>query len=102
MVFDFAIWAAGAVTVPVYETSPVDQIRWILSDSGAVAVFTGNAHLAAAVQQPPCGGAEARPPRGCHRRANPDCLIAASYLAIGCAAALLGGWRFTWRDLRNS
>jgi long-chain acyl-CoA synthetase len=50
VVCDFAIWAAGAVTVPVYETSSVGQIRWILSDSGAVAVFTGNAQLAAAVQ----------------------------------------------------
>jgi long-chain acyl-CoA synthetase len=35
---DYAIWFAGAVTVPVYETSSVDQIEWILSDSGAVAV----------------------------------------------------------------
>ncbi len=51
VVCDFAIWTAGAVTVPVYETSSVDQIRWILSDSGAVAVFIGNAHLSAAVQR---------------------------------------------------
>jgi long-chain acyl-CoA synthetase len=35
---DFAIWSAGAVTVPVYETSSVSQVEWILSDSGAVAV----------------------------------------------------------------
>jgi len=35
---DYAIWTAGAVTVPVYETSSADQIRWILSDSAAVAV----------------------------------------------------------------
>ncbi|MET9217927.1 AMP-dependent synthetase/ligase [Streptomyces sp. NPDC088197] len=34
---DFAIWSAGAVTVPVYETSSASQIEWILSDSGAVA-----------------------------------------------------------------
>lgn len=33
---DYAIWWAGAVTVPVYETSSVAQIAWILSDSGAV------------------------------------------------------------------
>ncbi|NGY62881.1 long-chain fatty acid--CoA ligase [Lentzea sp. NEAU-D13] len=37
--FDFAIWAAGGVTVPIYETSSADQIEWILSDSGAKAVF---------------------------------------------------------------
>ena len=35
---DFAIWSAGAVTVPIYETSSAEQVQWILSDSGAVAV----------------------------------------------------------------
>jgi long-chain acyl-CoA synthetase len=34
---DFAIWGAGGVTVPVYETSSPEQIQWMLSDSGAVA-----------------------------------------------------------------
>ncbi|WP_314172707.1 AMP-dependent synthetase/ligase [Streptomyces winkii] len=34
---DFAIWSAGAVTVPVYETSSPEQIAWILGDSGSVA-----------------------------------------------------------------
>ncbi|MET7638824.1 AMP-dependent synthetase/ligase [Streptomyces sp. NPDC005438] len=34
---DFAIWSAGAVTVPVYETSSPEQIAWILGDSQAVA-----------------------------------------------------------------
>ena len=32
---DYAIWFAGAVTVPVYETSSAEQIAWILGDSGA-------------------------------------------------------------------
>ncbi|WP_067814940.1 AMP-dependent synthetase/ligase [Nocardia inohanensis] len=32
---DFAIWAAGAVTVPVYDSSSAEQVRWILEDSGA-------------------------------------------------------------------
>ena len=36
---DFAIWAAGCVTVPIYETSAADQIEWILSDSGAKAII---------------------------------------------------------------
>ncbi|GAA1675268.1 AMP-dependent synthetase/ligase [Nonomuraea maheshkhaliensis] len=36
---DYAIWAAGAVTVPIYETSSVEQVRWILEDSGAKAAF---------------------------------------------------------------
>src|SRR3954463_396161 len=35
---DYAIWFAGAVTVPVYETSSAEQIQWILADSGARAV----------------------------------------------------------------
>ena len=40
---DFAIWSAGAVTVPVYETSSAEQIQWILGDSGAVACRRGAA-----------------------------------------------------------
>ncbi|MEU6710715.1 AMP-dependent synthetase/ligase [Nonomuraea sp. NPDC046802] len=36
---DYAIWSVGAVTVPIYETSSVEQVRWILSDSEAKAVF---------------------------------------------------------------
>ncbi len=36
--FDYAIWFAGAVTVPIYETSSPEQIAHILSDSGALAV----------------------------------------------------------------
>ncbi|WP_340683266.1 long-chain fatty acid--CoA ligase [Amycolatopsis coloradensis] len=36
---DFAIWAAGAVTVPIYDTSSAEQVHWILSDSAAKAVF---------------------------------------------------------------
>ena len=34
---DFAIWCAGAITVPVYETSSAEQVEWILGNSGAVA-----------------------------------------------------------------
>jgi len=30
---DWAIWRAGAVTVPLYETSSADQVEWILSDA---------------------------------------------------------------------
>jgi long-chain acyl-CoA synthetase len=44
---DYAIWFAGAVTVPIYETSSSEQIQWILSDSGARAVVAeGPEHLA--------------------------------------------------------
>jgi len=36
---DFATWFAGAVLVPVYETSSPAQVLWNLSDSGATGVF---------------------------------------------------------------
>src|SRR3984957_16570874 len=38
-VIDYAIWAAGATTVPIYETSSAEQVEWILSDSGARALI---------------------------------------------------------------
>lgn len=38
-IIDFAILAAGAVTVPIYETSSAEQIRFVLADSGAVLAF---------------------------------------------------------------
>ncbi|NYF10585.1 long-chain acyl-CoA synthetase [Leifsonia sp. AK011] len=40
---DFATWFAGAVLVPVYETSAPAQILWNLTDSGAVAMITETA-----------------------------------------------------------
>lgn len=44
---DYAIWFAGAVTVPIYETSSAEQIGWILEDSGARAIVAeGPDHLA--------------------------------------------------------
>jgi long-chain acyl-CoA synthetase len=43
---DYAIWAAGGVTVPVYETSSAEQVEWILSDSGARAAFAETARHA--------------------------------------------------------
>ncbi|MFD3517310.1 AMP-dependent synthetase/ligase [Streptomyces sp. NPDC058657] len=48
VLLDFAIWSAGAVTVPVYETSSAEQVRWILGDSGArLALVESEAHRAA-------------------------------------------------------
>jgi long-chain acyl-CoA synthetase len=40
---DFAIWTAGAVCVPVYETSSAEQVEWIMSNSGAKAIFVESA-----------------------------------------------------------
>ncbi|KOT78795.1 long-chain fatty acid--CoA ligase [Streptomyces rimosus subsp. pseudoverticillatus] len=47
---DFAIWSAGAVTVPVYETSSAEQVQWILGDSGAVACVVESPAQEAAVE----------------------------------------------------
>ncbi|WP_037906170.1 AMP-dependent synthetase/ligase [Actinacidiphila yeochonensis] len=47
---DFAIWYAGAVTVPVYETSSAEQVEWVLGDSGAVAAVVETASHEAAVE----------------------------------------------------
>ncbi|MGH3531570.1 MAG: AMP-binding protein, partial [Mycobacterium sp.] len=38
-ILDFAILSVGAVTVPLYETSSAEQVRWVLQDSGAVLAF---------------------------------------------------------------
>lgn len=46
---DYAIWAAGAVSVPIYETSSAEQVRWCLADSGAVAVVVEGRRHADAV-----------------------------------------------------
>ncbi len=40
---DFAVWYAGAVLVPIYETSAPSQILWNLTDSGAIAIITETA-----------------------------------------------------------
>src|SRR5690606_29162272 len=40
---DFALFYAGAVMVPIYETSSPAQIQWILEDSGAVAIIVESA-----------------------------------------------------------
>jgi len=37
-VVDYAIWSAGATTVPIYETSSAEQVEWILTDSDAHAL----------------------------------------------------------------
>jgi long-chain acyl-CoA synthetase len=49
-VADFAIWFAGAVTVPIYETSSAAQIAWILQDSGARRVLVDTQERGSLVQ----------------------------------------------------
>ncbi|WP_028280207.1 AMP-dependent synthetase/ligase [Arthrobacter sp. H5] len=50
-VADLAIWFAGAVTVPLYETSSAHQVSWILEDSAAVVVLVENEEKADVVRQ---------------------------------------------------
>ena len=47
MLVDLAIMSAGAVTVPVYETSSAEQLAWILEDSGAVVAIVESDDLRA-------------------------------------------------------
>lgn len=35
---DYALWAVGAVVVPIYDSSSAEQLAYILRDSGAVAL----------------------------------------------------------------
>jgi long-chain acyl-CoA synthetase len=43
----YAVWMAGGVPVTVYETSSVDQLKWIVSDSGSKMIFCENDTLRA-------------------------------------------------------
>ncbi|MFF5012297.1 AMP-dependent synthetase/ligase [Streptomyces sp. NPDC001165] len=86
-VLDFAIWAAGGQSVPVYPTSSAEQVEWIVRDSGARYVVTETAEHTAVVTAGTAGhsrqprvwqidasalsGATPRRGAGCHRHADP-------------------------------
>lgn len=51
-VLDLAIWSAGAIPVPIYDTSSASQIDWITSDAEISTIFVetdGHAELARSV-----------------------------------------------------
>jgi long-chain acyl-CoA synthetase len=48
---DFAVWFAGAISVPIYETSSPSQVAWNLGDSGAVAAFAESPHHENVIRQ---------------------------------------------------
>ncbi|MFJ3805570.1 AMP-dependent synthetase/ligase [Streptomyces sp. NPDC090073] len=60
-VLDFAIWAAGGQSVPVYPTSSAEQVEWIVRDSGARFAVTETVGNAATVTAGTAG--HTRPPR---------------------------------------
>jgi len=39
VLIDFAMWFAGGILVPIYETSSPSQLAWNLTDSGAISVI---------------------------------------------------------------
>jgi long-chain acyl-CoA synthetase len=49
-ILDFAIWFAGGVVVPVYDTSSAEQIDWILNDSHSVGIIVETPALAELVK----------------------------------------------------
>ena len=55
--FDYAIWTAGGVTVPVYETSSAEQVQWIMADAGARTCIVETAGHLATVQSTPVAAA---------------------------------------------
>lgn len=53
-IIDYAVLSIGAITVPIYETSSADQVRWVLQDSAAVALFVeSDAHAKIAEELAP-------------------------------------------------
>lgn len=60
-VLDFAIWAAGGQTVPVYATSAAEQIEWIVRDSGATLLIAETAENVATAET--ATGSLTEPPR---------------------------------------
>jgi len=48
---DWASWAAGAVPVPLYETSSAKQVQWILNDAGVTHVVVESRAHAETVEQ---------------------------------------------------
>ncbi|MEU3824596.1 AMP-dependent synthetase/ligase [Streptomyces sp. NPDC029080] len=78
-VLDFAIWAAGGQSVPVYPTSSAEQVEWIVRDSGARFAVTETAANAATLTTATAG--HARPPRLWQLQEDPGASAPAGALA---------------------
>ena len=62
---DWAVWAAGAVPVPLYETSSAEQVQWILTDADVSLLVVETAAHAATVAE--VRAETPRPARGARR-----------------------------------
>jgi len=97
---DFALFEAGAVVVPVYETSSAEQVEWILSDSGAVAVFAETDANAATVASARTGveGSGLGGASSAHDVFDYDPTVSANRLAAGDVLTLQGTVPGTYVD----
>ena len=50
-VVDYAIWYAGGISVPIYETSSPEQVQWMMSDANVVATFFESKHVLATFEE---------------------------------------------------
>lgn len=48
---DFAIWAAGALPVPIYETSSAEQVQWIVTDAAVKLIIAESPAHAATIAE---------------------------------------------------
>ncbi len=48
---DLAIMAAGAITVPIYQSNPAHEVQYILQDAGSSWIFVDHDHQAAKIRE---------------------------------------------------
>ncbi|HTY27734.1 MAG TPA: long-chain fatty acid--CoA ligase [Mycobacterium sp.] len=89
VILDYAILSVGAVTVPIYETSSAEQVRWVLEDSGAVLAITETEAHAKLVSELR-GELPALRKTFCIEAAGPAALDELAEAAAGADAAELG------------
>ncbi len=51
IIADVAIMAAGAITVPIYQSNPAHEVQYILQDAGVSWVFVDQEHQAAKIRE---------------------------------------------------
>ncbi len=51
IIADVAIMAAGAITVPIYQSNPAHEVQYILQDAGSSWIFVDHEHQAAKIRE---------------------------------------------------